>query len=237
MTPVTLITGTRIGIGIEITDRKRAEAQQALLLGEMSHRLRNLFTVASSVVDLSAREAHTPGEMAEAVHDRLGALTRAHDLTRPRPGAPHSYLERETTLHALVTAIFLPYAAEDAAARFLWRGCDLRIGGEALTGLALLLHEFMTNAAKHGALSRAGGRVEIDCAVGAGELAFTWRERGGPLLRGPQECRGFGTYLTERVVAGQFSGRVTTEWDPEGLVIQLWLPLERLMLGKARRPD
>ena len=231
-----LSDGTRIGIGIEITDRKRVEAQQALLLGEMSHRLRNLFAVASSVVDLSARGAQTTDEMAEAVHDRLGALTRAHDLTRPGPG-PAFPAERETTLHALLTAIFAPYSAADATPRFLWSGCDLRIGGEALTGLALLLHEFMTNAAKHGALSRPGGMVEIDCAVGGGELALTWRERGGPPLHGPQGIRGFGAYLTERVVAGQFCGRVTTDWQPEGLLIHLWLPLDRLMAAKTRRPD
>src|SRR5262249_15942059 len=76
-----LTDGTRVGIGIEITDRKRVEEQQALLLGETSHRLRNLFAVASSVIDMSARNAQSPSELAEAVHDRLNALTRAHALS------------------------------------------------------------------------------------------------------------------------------------------------------------
>src|SRR5690349_8440349 len=78
-----LSDGTRVGIGIEITDRKRLEAQQALLLGETSHRLRNLFAVASSVIDMSARNAQSPSELAEVVHDRLSALTRAHALSNP----------------------------------------------------------------------------------------------------------------------------------------------------------
>ena len=233
-----LSDGTRIGIGVEITDRKRAEAQQALLLGEMGHRLRNLFAVASSVVNISARAAHTPHEMAEAVHDRLEALTRAHALTRPRanpsqPGPSEVGAseggpgERETTLRTLMNAIFQPYAAESEP-RFTWSGTDQPISNEALTSLALLLHEFATNAAKHGALSRPGGRVAVDSTMAGSDLVLTWHETGGPALDGPRAPRGFGAYLADRVVTGQFDGHITTEWHPTGLVIRLRLPLDRL---------
>ena len=224
-----LSDGTRVGIGIEITDRKRAEAQQALLLGEMSHRLRNLFAVASSVIDISARSAHTPSELAEAVHDRLHALTRAHALTRPGAEVPHPNPERETTLSALLAAIFAPYAPAETAESFAWSGSDLPLGPDALSGLALLLHEFTTNAAKHGALSRSGGHVAIDCVIVHQELAFTWRETGGPQLSGSPSTGGFGAYLADRVVQGQFAGRMTREWNADGLTIRLWLPLDRLM--------
>lgn len=222
-----LTDGTRVGIGIEITDRKRLEAHQALLLGETKHRLRNLFAVASSVIDMSARNAQSPSEMAEAAHDRLNALTRAHALSHP--GGQSLPEERETTLRTLLTAIFEPYAAGDAAAPFTWTGTDLVLGSDALSAFALLLHEFATNAAKHGALSRAGGSVSIDSIIVDGaELAFAWRETGGPAVIGPPSTRGFGAYLAERVVNGQFGGRMTREWGTSGLTIRLWLPLDRL---------
>jgi PAS domain S-box-containing protein len=228
-----LSDGTRVGIGIEITDRKRLEAQQALLLGETSHRLRNLFAVASSVIDMSARNAQSPGELADAVHDRLNALTRAHALSHPsklgRSGKQNLPEEQETTLHALLTAIFEPYASADGVVPFTWTGTDLVLGADALSAMALLLHELATNAAKHGALTRAGGYVQIDNAVIDGtELAFTWRETGGPSVVGPPATRGFGAYLAERVVNGQFGGRMTREWSPVGLTVRLWLPLDRL---------
>ena len=60
------------------------------------------------------------------------------------------------------------------------------------------------------------------------ELAFTWRETGGPSVVGPPATRGFGAYLAERVVNGQFGGRMTREWSPVGLTVRLWLPLDRL---------
>jgi PAS domain S-box-containing protein len=222
-----LSDGTRVGIGIEITDRKRLEAHQALLLGETRHRLRNLFAVASSVIDMSARNAQSPGELADAVHDRLNALTRAHALSHP--GKQNLPQEQETTLRALLTAIFEPYAPADGIVPFTWSGTDLVLGADALSAMALLLHEVATNAAKYGALSRAGGSVMIDSSVIDGtELAFTWRETGGPSVVGPPATRGFGAYLAERVVNGQFGGRMTREWGPAGLTIRLWLPLDRL---------
>ena len=219
-----LSDGTRVGIGIEITDRKRLEAQQALLLGETSHRLRNLFAVASSVINITARNAHTPSEMAEAVHDRLQALTRAHALTQPQahPG------EQETTLGALLTAIFAPYTGSESAPPYTHTGADIPLSPDALSGLALLLHEFATNAAKHGALSRAGGSVQIDGTIVHDELVFAWRETGGPALDGPPGKRGFGAYLTDRVVHGHFNGHMNRDWDAAGLTIRLWLPLDRL---------
>jgi PAS domain S-box-containing protein len=229
-----LSDGTRVGIGVEITDRKRVEAHQALLLGETSHRLRNLFAVASSVIDMSARNAQSPGELAEAVHDRLSALTRAHALSHSsnagHPGKQNPPDEQETTLRVLLAAIFEPYTPAGWVAPFAWTGTDLVLGADAVSALALLLHEFATNAAKHGALSRAGGSVVIDSVVVEGtELAFSWRETGGPSVVGPPATRGFGAYLAERVVNGQFGGRMTREWGSAGLTIRLWLPLDRLI--------
>jgi PAS domain S-box-containing protein len=231
-----LSDGTRVGIGIEITDRKRLEARQALLLGETSHRLRNLFAVASSVIDMSARIAQSPSELAEGVHDRFNALTRAHALSHAgshagtHPGTHPD--EQQATLHALLEAIFEPYAG-DAGAPFSWTGGDLALGSDALSAMALLLHEFATNAAKHGALSQAGGKVEIDSVIGDDELTLTWREAGGPAVAAPPATRGFGAYLAERVVNGQFGGRMTREWHTAGIAIRISLPLDRL---QPRRP-
>ena len=86
VSPVKDTSGRIIGaskIARDITERRRAREQQTLLLREMSHRVKNLFAVASGVVTLSARSADSPASMAQAVRERLDALTRAHELTRP----------------------------------------------------------------------------------------------------------------------------------------------------------
>jgi hypothetical protein len=64
-------------------DLRARDEQRTLLLREMGHRVKNLFAVAGSLVTLSARRASSPAAMAKAVNERLAALTRAHELTRP----------------------------------------------------------------------------------------------------------------------------------------------------------
>ena len=220
-------------IARDITERKRAQEQQNLLIREMSHRVKNLFAVTSGLVSLSARSARTPADLAEAVRERLGALARAHGLTRPgllnggeKPG-------QDTTLHALVQTIFAPYVDPQRVKGrgfFIITGPCLPIGGNAVTSIALVLHELATNAAKYGALSSPGGYILIDWSVKKDELMLTWKEHGGPSLDGPAEHEGFGSSLVRRLVTGQFGGQLSYDWKPKGLIIRLSVPVERLTM-------
>jgi PAS domain S-box-containing protein len=220
-------------IARDITERKRAQEQQNLLLREMSHRVKNLFAVASGLVTLSARSARTPADMAEAVRDRLGALARAHGLTRPGLINGNGKPCQDTTLHALVQTIFAPYVDPERSKDhgfYIITGPCLPIGGNAVTSIALVLHELATNAAKYGALSSPGGYVHIDWSVKKNELLLTWKEHGGPSLDGPAEHEGFGSSLVRRLVTDQFGGQLSYDWKPKGLNIRLSVPVDRLTM-------
>jgi PAS domain S-box-containing protein len=236
VSPIKNAEGTVVGASKtarDITERRRAQEQQNLLVREMSHRVKNLFAVASGLVTLSARSARTPADMAEAVRDRLCALARAHGLTRPgllnggeKPG-------QDATLHALVQTIFAPYVDPERVKDhgfFIVTGPCLPIGGNAVTSVALVMHELATNAAKYGALSTFGGYVHIDWSVKKDELLLTWKEHGGPSLDGPAEHEGFGSSLVRRIVTGQFGGQLSYDWKPKGLIIRLSVPVERLAM-------
>ena len=126
-------------------------------------------------------------------------------------------------------SIVSPYAiGHDHEERVIVTGCDVPIGGSAATGLALLLHEFATNAAKFGALSSPGGHIEVDCSVENAELRLTWAEHGGPALDGPAASEGFGSLLAQSVVTKQFAGQIARAWEPQGLILRLTLAMERL---------
>jgi two-component sensor histidine kinase len=49
---------------------------------EMSHRIKNLFSVADSMVRMTARNAATKEELAETLSGRLHALAQANGLIR-----------------------------------------------------------------------------------------------------------------------------------------------------------
>src|SRR3954467_7019624 len=74
------------GIFIDVTQRKQAEEAHELLAGEMSHRVKNLLTIATALTQITSRSAATKEEMARELTNRLMALGRAQELIRPVAG-------------------------------------------------------------------------------------------------------------------------------------------------------
>lgn len=233
VSPVRNSDGTIVGaskIARDITERRRAEEHQRLLLREMDHRVKNLFALASGVVALSARSATTPEELSSAVRHRLAALARAHALTLPAMSEGGKRIQQSTTLHALIRTILSPYEGrtDGDKARAAISGPDIQLAGGLVTTFALLLHEFATNAAKYGALSTPAGHIDIACSEGDGQFILTWQERGGPRIDGDADSEGFGTMLARSTVKDQLQGDILRDWKPEGLTIRLSVAKDRI---------
>jgi PAS domain S-box-containing protein len=233
VSPVRNAAGEIIGASMISRDNdeaRRAQEDQRMLVDEMTHRIRNLFAIASSVLELSARFARTPKDMANAVRSRLNALARAQDLTLPAFLAAAGPADNRPTLHSLIRTIVAPYDNVDhlGAERVTISGPDVPINAVTVAGLALLLHEFATNAVKYGAFSSSAGHVDVDCRMAGDELQINWREHGGPILDGPAVREGFGSMLARATVKHQLGGSIVREWNPEGLTIKLVVPLSRL---------
>jgi PAS domain S-box-containing protein len=216
-------------IARDITETKRAQARQELLLREMNHRVKNLFALASSVLSLSGRYATTVPQLIESAGARLSALARAHALTLSSSRADASPAARQTTLHSLIDAIIAPHQGEGVSRRLSIVGCDIEVSGPVISSLALLLHEFATNSVKYGALSATTGQIKVHCADRGETVVITWSEHGGPPVAPPAGDKGFGDLLVRTTVSGQLGGEVSREWNPEGLVIRLSVPRERLI--------
>lgn len=218
ISPIKDATGRIVGaskIAHDISGRRRADQQKQLILREMNHRVKNVFALASGIVNLSAHSAATPSDLASIVSERLAALSRAHALTMS--SAILGCEPAATMLHPLIAAIMEPYRNGDAP-RFEIRGADTPVPPSIVSSLSLLLHEFATNAAKYGSLSAIAGTVEITCADQSAEFVIAWRELGGPPPTAPAS-EGFGSRLV-KATAGQL-GRVSRVWNPEGALIEL----------------
>ncbi len=213
-------------IARDITERQRALERQQLLLREMNHRVKNLFAVTSSIINLNARSADSAADLATAVTNRLNALSRAHSLTMVVNEAVENANDMGVTLHGLAEAILSPY---EGRSRIVIAGDDLAITGKSITPVALLLHEFATNAAKYGSLSNETGRVDIVFSFDGEKVEILWRETGGPPPPADSET-GFGSRLVE-ASAIQLGGRVERQWSDDGLVIRLEMSRPLLEAG------
>jgi diguanylate cyclase len=98
--------------------------------------------------------------------------------------------------------------------------------------LGMVFHEMATNAAKHGALNNAKGRVEVDWDVDqdARLLRIRWHERDGANHgAGAKPRSGFGMQLIERTVRGDLQGHAKVEFPNGGCRWTLELPLQEVL--------
>lgn len=207
-------------IARNITELQRERKKQRMLLREMNHRVKNLFAVTTSIINLNAREVTTPEAqaLAASITDRLGALGRAHALTQVEQNEDDA---GESSLTDICRAILKPYEAEGSS-RISIGGDRCRIANKAITPISLLLHEFATNAAKYGSLSRESGRVEVHCTAEDDSTEILWTESGGHQATRPEK-RGFGSRLVEATVS-QLEGRINYDWRDDGVQIRVTLP-------------
>lgn len=227
ISPIRNSDGTIIGaskIARDITERRRAEQRQELLFREMHHRVKNLFALTSGLIKLASRFAETPAELAASMTERLVALSRAHELTLPVFAGAKSVEEPPASLFQLLDGILAPFQ-DDRRARWQFSGQNPTLSQGIVTNLALLLHEFTTNAAKYGSLSTMNGDLLIHIETDTDMLRLTWKERNGPdapaTEPGPS---GFGSQL-ERAMSHSLQAAVKREWASDGLMITLEVPL------------
>jgi PAS domain S-box-containing protein len=226
--PIKDDAGAVSGIGVvceEVTEYRRAERARDLLSRELSHRIKNLFAVISSIVRLSARGDEAVQDFAKTVGGRIEALGRAHDYVRPADSDHRTAVRSARNLQSLMNAILEPW---NDGERIRLVGDDAAIGSSSATALALAVHEFATNAVKYGALSMPDGIVEITSRLDGETFELLWAERGGPPIDQPPIREGFGTTLARRSIAGELGGTITAEWESEGLTVRIRAPADRL---------
>jgi PAS domain S-box-containing protein len=215
-----------IGTCTDIHEHKTIADQNEILGRELSHRIKNIFSVIASLIGLSARRQPEHAPFASALNARIAALGRAHELVRPHSARSQPLVEVES-LKALIDQVLSPYPAL-AESRIIVSGDDFRVDDRAATPIGLVFHELATNAVKYGAMGTDTGQVAIDLRREGGEAAIEWRESEGPPIAGPPAHEGFGTRLAELSIVNQLGGTIAYDWAPNGLVVRLRVPVKSL---------
>ena len=203
----------------DISERKALEDLREAVGRELDHRLKNVLSVVSSLVAISAVDAVTVSDFQKSLTGRLNALAATQNCLRM--GERYS-----TSLDQLLRAELEQYQTRSGA-HVVIDGPTVLLGPKAAQLLALAVHELATNAAKYGALSVVEGRLAVTSAFeGDGEerrLNLQWHEAGGPPVKPPQR-QGFGSRLIKKVVARALRADVAMDYRPEGLTCRISVP-------------
>ena len=215
------------GIGVvfrDITDRRSAEAQRDLLVKELEHRIKNTLATVLSIADQSFRNSGLDPEVQKAFAARLVSLSNVHAVLTQRSWD-------SADLHEVIAVAIGPHRTAGAE-RFEIQGPILRLGPNTAVALSMAVHELCTNAIKYGALSSAGGRVEITWSADHGLFRWRWQERDGPEAAVPTQT-GFGSRMIERSLAAQLSAEVNLNFVPTGLVCTIEAPISAIRDNEA----
>ncbi|MFW2588439.1 GAF domain-containing protein [Sagittula sp. SSi028] len=203
-------------------------SERDVVMQEMNHRVRNLFSLINGMVRLDRRTAKTVDELADGIATRLSALNTAHSMIVPVVQAQGRVTGEGTHLQPLVEKLLAPYSG---GAILEIAGPSVDIGAKAAIYLTLTLHELATNAAKYGALSVEGGTLSVTWEIADEKLNLNWVETGqswGDFTE--TKGTGFGSKLLTIAVEGQLRGAIITDVTPMQFSHRLSLPLEHLAL-------
>ena len=150
-TPITNEDGELVGavnMLVDITERKRAEEHQKLLVAELDHRVKNILAQVAAVAKSTRQGSQSIDEFLQSLDGRIGSMATAHSLLS------ESHWQG-VGLAALVRSQLAPYATD---ANITISGTDVILAAAEIQAVAMVLHELVTNAAKHGALSTLDGQ-------------------------------------------------------------------------------
>jgi len=208
-------------IARDISERKEAERLQNLLIGELTHRVKNVLATVNAVVRQTLGPA-APNSQESVLQARLEALSKAYDLLTISNW-------ESASLHDIVRKAMSPYPQDSVQVE----GDEVFVNARAVLPLSLVLHELGTNAAKYGALSTDRGQVALRWSIASSSdpagavLNLRWEERGGPSVTVPSR-QGFGSRLIKAVTTSELGGDVVADYAHTGLICDFEMALSSL---------
>jgi len=210
-----------VGFLRDISERKRSEEHQKLLLAELNHRGKNMLAVVVGIASQTARNSESVAAFTKSFVPRIQAFGRAHSLLVEGNW-------RTTPLHKLIAEILSPYSLPGNAQVDV-AGPEVDLAPKSALSVSMILHELVTNAAKYGALSVQNGRLAVHWELEAPpsvSVRLHWRESGvGPIS--PPIEPGFGSTMIDVSARQELGGQVEVVYGPDGIEYDLVIPLRR----------
>jgi PAS domain S-box-containing protein len=212
--------GGWVAVHQEITERKRVEEHQALLVSELDHRVKNILARVAVVARYTRQGSRSMDEFIRALDSRIQSIADAHTLLSQSHW-------RGVGLADLVRRQLAPYTTKTNTAI---GGPDIILCPAATQAVAMVLQELVTNAVKYGSLSTPHGKVSVSwerrmAADGAARVVIAWRETGGPSVTAASDS-SYGTNLIRNLIPHELGGAVELVFASDGLRCDIEIPIE-----------
>jgi PAS domain S-box-containing protein len=207
------------GLTRDVTRRKQSEKRHDLLIAELDHRVKNVLARVAAIVMQTRQRCGTVDEFVRALHGRIQSMAAAHALLSQSRWS-------DVGLTNLIRHQLAPYTTD---ANTTISGPEIMLTSAQTQAVAMVIHELVTNAAKHGALSSPDGSVSVSwhrtSASAAVVLTITWNEQGGPPIAAPVKS-SYGSSLIRNLIPHELGGAVDLAFPSDGVCCKIEIPLE-----------
>lgn len=211
----------------DLTERKKLEEGEKLLLMELEHRVKNILQNVHALLRDARNRSKTVPELYEALASRIDALARTQEMLANAG-------QRHIDLRTLISQEAMVHAAE-VGNNLLLEGPPLQLMPKAAQVLAMGIHELATNAFKFGALSRPDGRVAVSWRMENTEspsIAFQWKETGLEMTS-ERPTSGFGTEFIVKGLPFMLGGSAAITYERDGVLCAVTFPAR----GNVHQPQ
>ena len=198
------------GVNWDATAQKVNEQKLATLAAEMDHRIKNAFAVIRALVKIGVQSSSDKEDFASILSAQVEAMATAHALSA-RMARTTADADTKLDIREIIETSLAPWLnGPDDMSQRVGIICDknMQIPPRKVSPLAMILYEISTNAAKHGALAEADGKVNITVDRHLDDaVTLKWTETADIAPRAT-ETTGFGTVLLSHC-AQNLGGSIT----------------------------
>lgn len=224
-----------IGVGRDITERKKIEAaleaavaEKQALLKELQHRVKNTLSMIASLASLEEMRTEEPAmkEIIAGFKGRISSLVLLYDMLY-RTGETKE-VELRTYFEGIVHSVRDSLLNREGRIELLTDCDSVVMGVKNATQLGLMVNEVLTNALKYAFPGDRHGKVALTLRSTESRIVITIEDDGVgfPVGFDPGQSSGMGFQLI-RMLAEQMEGTSEIANGETGTRIRLDLPKQR----------
>lgn len=208
------------GLSQNVTERIGAEAAQGELVKELNHRVKNTLAIMSAIIELTRPGHDSLDDYVAALDGRISSMKKTHERL-----SQSNWMGVD--LAVLVEDETAPYRL---AGNIILDGPPLILPPTVGQSMSCALHELATNAAKHGALSRADGKLLVEWTLDIDQdrgrvLSLVWQEQTTLPAPAPTH-NGYGMSIIRNQLRYEHQAKVDVQFRPEGLTCHIEVSID-----------